>query len=91
MADPDIVHDAVERLEWDERKEDDNPIKRLRQFTRRTALTGGAAGIAAIDPRGMRRQQFEQQHGLGGRRRRQRCSEHLRRAARPTSSRSSTT
>jgi simple sugar transport system substrate-binding protein len=47
MADPDIVHDAVERLEWDERKEEDNPIKRLRQITRRTALTGGAAAIAA--------------------------------------------
>jgi simple sugar transport system substrate-binding protein len=40
--------DAVERLEWDERKEDDNPIKRWRQVTRRTALTGGAAGIAAM-------------------------------------------
>jgi simple sugar transport system substrate-binding protein len=47
MADPDIVHDAVERLEWDERKEEDNPIKRLRQITRRSALTGGAAAIAA--------------------------------------------
>jgi simple sugar transport system substrate-binding protein len=47
MADPDIVHDAVERLEWDERKEEDNPFKRLRQITRRTALTGGAAAIAA--------------------------------------------
>jgi simple sugar transport system substrate-binding protein len=40
--------DAVERLEWDERKEDDTPYKRLRQFTRRTALTGGAAGVAAL-------------------------------------------
>jgi len=47
MADPDIVFDAVERLEWDERKEEDNPFKRLRQITRRTALTGGAAAIAA--------------------------------------------
>ena len=47
MADPDIVRDAVERLEWDERKEDDSPFKRLRQITRRTALTGGAAAIAA--------------------------------------------
>jgi simple sugar transport system substrate-binding protein len=47
MADPDIVHDVVERLEWDERKEEDNPIKRLRQITRRSALTGGAAAIAA--------------------------------------------
>jgi simple sugar transport system substrate-binding protein len=48
MADPDIVFDAVERLEWDERKEDDNPVKRWRQVTRRTALTGGAAGMAAL-------------------------------------------
>jgi simple sugar transport system substrate-binding protein len=48
MADPDIVNDAVERLEWDERKEDDNPLKKWRQLTRRTALTGGAAGMAAL-------------------------------------------
>ena len=47
MADPDIVRDAVERLEWDERNEDDSPFKRLRQITRRSALTGGAAAIAA--------------------------------------------
>jgi simple sugar transport system substrate-binding protein len=44
----DIVHDAIERLEWDERKEDDTPFKRMRQVTRRTALTGGAAGIGAL-------------------------------------------
>jgi simple sugar transport system substrate-binding protein len=44
----DVVYEAVERLEWDERKEDDGPRKRFRQFTRRTALTGGAAGIAAL-------------------------------------------
>jgi simple sugar transport system substrate-binding protein len=48
VASEDSVHDAVERLEWDERKEDDSPFKRLRQVTRRTALTGGAAGIAAL-------------------------------------------
>jgi simple sugar transport system substrate-binding protein len=48
MSDHDVVHDAVERLEWDERTEDDNPLKRWRQLTRRTALTGGAAGIAAM-------------------------------------------
>jgi simple sugar transport system substrate-binding protein len=47
MSDPDILHDAVERLEWDERKEDDSPYKRFRQFTRRTALTGAAAGVVA--------------------------------------------
>ncbi len=48
MADADIVHDAVERLEWDERKQEETPYKRWRQVTRRTALTGGAAGIAAL-------------------------------------------
>lgn len=48
MSKEDAVHDAVERLEWDERKQDDTPHKRLLQFTRRTALTGGAAGIAAL-------------------------------------------
>jgi simple sugar transport system substrate-binding protein len=48
MADPDIIQDAVERLEWDERKEEETPYKRWRQFTRRSALTGGAAGIAAL-------------------------------------------
>jgi simple sugar transport system substrate-binding protein len=44
----DIVHDAIERLEWDERREEDTPFKRMRQVTRRTALTGGAAGIGAL-------------------------------------------
>ena len=49
MSNPeDMLGDAVERLEWDERKEDDSPGKKLRQFSRRTALTGGAAGIAAL-------------------------------------------
>jgi simple sugar transport system substrate-binding protein len=48
MADEDITYDAVERLEWDERREQDSPYKRWRQFTRRTALTGGAAGVAAL-------------------------------------------
>jgi simple sugar transport system substrate-binding protein len=49
MSDPkDIMGDAVERLEWDERKEEETPQKRWHQLTRRTALTGGAAGIAAL-------------------------------------------
>ncbi len=48
MAETDVVHEAVERLEWDERKVDDSPYKRWRQVTRRTALTGGAAGLAAM-------------------------------------------
>ncbi len=48
MSERDIVDEAVERLEWDERKDDEAPFKRFRQLTRRTALTGGAAGIAAM-------------------------------------------
>ena len=44
----DILGDAIERLEFDERKEDDSPMKAVRQVTRRTALTGGAAGVAAL-------------------------------------------
>jgi simple sugar transport system substrate-binding protein len=43
----DILDDAVERLEYDERQEEDTPVKRWKQLTRRTALSGGAAGIAA--------------------------------------------
>ncbi|MHB1836752.1 MAG: substrate-binding domain-containing protein, partial [Solirubrobacteraceae bacterium] len=46
--DEDVAQDAIERLEFSERKEPDSPAKSLRQMTRRTALTGGAAGIAAL-------------------------------------------
>jgi simple sugar transport system substrate-binding protein len=45
---PDILGDAVERLEWDERKAQDTQVKKWHQVTRRAALTGGAAGIAAV-------------------------------------------
>jgi simple sugar transport system substrate-binding protein len=48
MSDEDVVHDAVERLEWDDRKQDDSQESRFRSLTRRTALTGGAAGVAAM-------------------------------------------
>lgn len=48
MSDLDPVHDAIERLEWTERGEDETPHSRWRDFTRRTALTGGAAGMAAL-------------------------------------------
>ena len=48
MSDLDPVHDAVERLEWTERKDDETPASRWRSFTRRTALTGTAAGTAAL-------------------------------------------
>src|ERR1039458_9004247 len=50
MSESDMLGDAVERLEWDERKKDPDPtpLSKFRQLTRRTALTGGAAGIAAV-------------------------------------------
>ena len=37
MSEPDneYFEDAIERLEWDERKEDDTSHKKWRQFTRR--------------------------------------------------------
>src|SRR3954469_10855064 len=38
------VHDALERLEWHDAKREETPHSRLAAFTRRTALTGGAAG-----------------------------------------------
>src|SRR5215213_2192721 len=45
----DVVDDALERLEWDEAREnpDPTPVSRWRAFTRRAAVTGGVAGIAA--------------------------------------------
>ncbi|MGI8507349.1 MAG: substrate-binding domain-containing protein, partial [Solirubrobacteraceae bacterium] len=54
MSKEDLVHDAVERLEWDENKqarkygESPSPQTKWHQVTRRSALTGGAAGIAAL-------------------------------------------
>ena len=47
MSELDPVHDALERLEWAEGKQEETPITKWRAVTRRTALTGGAAGIAA--------------------------------------------
>ena len=47
MSDLDPVHEAVERLEWAEGKQEETPAIKLRALTRRTALTGGAAGIVA--------------------------------------------
>jgi simple sugar transport system substrate-binding protein len=48
VSDHDVVHDAIERLERDERAEEPTPHSRWREFTRRTALMGGAAGAAAF-------------------------------------------
>ena len=46
--DDDIFEDAIERLEWDERKEDDTRSRSGGSSLAARALTGGAAGIAAM-------------------------------------------
>jgi simple sugar transport system substrate-binding protein len=46
--DLDDAYDVIERLEWTDGKQEDTPHKRWRDLTRRTALTGGAAGMAAF-------------------------------------------
>ena len=83
MTDPDIVHDAVERLEWDERKVEDNPFKRLasdHSSHRADRRRGGDRGDRA---RGLRiEQQLELERGNDERRRIGR----LREPARATSS-----
>jgi simple sugar transport system substrate-binding protein len=48
MSELDPVDEAIERLEWQDAKQEETPQSRWRAFTRRTALTGSAAGIAAI-------------------------------------------
>ena len=47
MSELDPVHEALERLEWEDDRQEQTPHSRLRAFSRRTALTGGAAGLAA--------------------------------------------
>src|SRR4051794_41646946 len=47
MSQLDPVHEAIERLEWLDARGDQTPHTRWAAFTRRTALTGGAAGLAA--------------------------------------------
>jgi simple sugar transport system substrate-binding protein len=48
MGDPqDIVGDAIERLEWDERK-DESPQTKWHQVSRRAALTGTAGALAGL-------------------------------------------
>jgi simple sugar transport system substrate-binding protein len=46
MTAQDGLDDAVERLEWDEKRSGE-PVARVTQITRRTALAGGASGVAA--------------------------------------------
>jgi simple sugar transport system substrate-binding protein len=48
VSDHDVVHEAVERLEWSERNDDPTPQSRWREVTRRGALTGGAVGLTAF-------------------------------------------
>src|SRR3954466_2189593 len=47
MSELDPVHEALERLEWADSKQEETPATRMRALTRRAALTGGAAGIAS--------------------------------------------
>jgi simple sugar transport system substrate-binding protein len=47
VSELDPVHEAVERLEWEDARRDETPHSRLAAVTRRTALTGGAAGVVA--------------------------------------------
>ena len=50
----DLIHDAVERLEWDESTEErkyahgESRETKWRQVSRRAALTGGAAGVVGM-------------------------------------------
>jgi simple sugar transport system substrate-binding protein len=50
----DLVHDVVERLEWDENNDEqkyahgESKESKWRQVTRRAALTGGAAGVVGM-------------------------------------------
>jgi simple sugar transport system substrate-binding protein len=44
----DAAEDVIERLEWADGKQEQTPHKRWRDLTRRTALTGGAAGLATL-------------------------------------------
>ena len=44
----DAAEEVIERLEWADGKRDETPHTRWHDLTRRTALTGGAAGVAAF-------------------------------------------
>ncbi len=46
MSEHDAVGDALERLEWSDKRS--GSISKAAQLTRRTALTGSAAGLAAV-------------------------------------------
>jgi simple sugar transport system substrate-binding protein len=45
MSELDPVNEAIEVLEWEDRRGGETPRSRLKAITRRSALTGGAAGL----------------------------------------------
>jgi simple sugar transport system substrate-binding protein len=47
-SDLDAAEDVIERLEWADGDQEETPHKRWRDMSRRTALTGGAAGLATL-------------------------------------------
>jgi len=47
MSELDPVHEALERLEWQDAREEETPQSRLAAVTRRAALTGGAAALVS--------------------------------------------
>jgi simple sugar transport system substrate-binding protein len=47
VSELDPLHEAIERLEWMESKEEETPRSKLKAFSRRTALSGAGAGLAA--------------------------------------------
>jgi simple sugar transport system substrate-binding protein len=46
-GDLDPVHEAIERLEWEDARQEESPQSRFAAFSRRAALTGGAAGLVS--------------------------------------------
>ena len=47
MSELDPVNDALERLEWQDAREEETPQSRLGAMTRRAALTGSAAAMVS--------------------------------------------
>ena len=47
MSELDPLNDALERLEWQEAKEEETPHSTFRAMSRRAALTGGAAALVS--------------------------------------------
>jgi simple sugar transport system substrate-binding protein len=47
MSELDPVNDALERLEWQDAREEETPQSRFAAMTRRAALTGGAAAVVS--------------------------------------------